>query len=307
MQRINTPDGNFSAGDPSAGVKGTVLTRDWAQSMQEEVAHAVERSGQKLDSDDNEQLYKAIIALARGVVPTRVGEIVLEMRREARAGWLLLDGSELKRADYPQLWAYAQASGVLLSESKWQQARGHFSEGDGSRTFRIPDLRGEFLRCWADGSATDAGRSLGSWQDSSNRQHAHRASTGGAGAHVHKAWSAPSGKHAHQGKTAPVADHQHVSPWGENPGQYNPPWGTWGQSDQLGAHGNDRDNVWGLTSPSGKHDHPLSTDEAPDHLHSVGMNSAADHEHPVTIEPTGELEARPRNIAIAAFICARTA
>ncbi|RQV26576.1 hypothetical protein DF039_04075 [Burkholderia cenocepacia] len=60
MQRINSPDGHFHAGDPSAGIKGTVVTRDFMETVQEELAAIPESVGWKLDKGDNKQILKAI-------------------------------------------------------------------------------------------------------------------------------------------------------------------------------------------------------------------------------------------------------
>lgn len=56
------------------------------------------------------------------------------------------DGQLVKRADYPDLWA-AVSAGVFLStdDATWQSTptiRGMYSTGDGSTTFRLPDLNG---------------------------------------------------------------------------------------------------------------------------------------------------------------------
>ncbi|MGF2880935.1 phage tail protein [Acinetobacter johnsonii] len=48
-----------------------------------------------------------------------------------------------------------------------------FGVGDGVNTFRLPDLRGEFLRGWDDGRGVDAGRIFGSWQTDEFRSHDH--------------------------------------------------------------------------------------------------------------------------------------
>ncbi|WP_175992300.1 gp53-like domain-containing protein [Burkholderia vietnamiensis] len=70
MQRINTPDGQFHAGDPSTGALGTIVTRDFMQSMQEELAGAVEGAGLILDPNNNAQLLAAINKLKlTGVTP----------------------------------------------------------------------------------------------------------------------------------------------------------------------------------------------------------------------------------------------
>lgn len=71
-------------------------------------------------------------------------------RAKVWAGHLPADGQLLKRADYPDLWA-AVNSGMFVSvdDTTWLNAngvtyvhRGKFSTGDGSTTFRLPDLNG---------------------------------------------------------------------------------------------------------------------------------------------------------------------
>ncbi|EOC5724920.1 hypothetical protein ACI5CP_000406 [Cronobacter turicensis] len=54
------------------------------------------------------------------------------------------DGQLLSRADWPDLWAYAQMIGVI-TDLAWVSdvtQRGKYSGGDGSTTFRVPDLNG---------------------------------------------------------------------------------------------------------------------------------------------------------------------
>lgn len=48
-----------------------------------------------------------------------------------------------------------------------------FGVGDGSTTFKIPDLRGEFIRGWDNGRGVDAGRTLGSYQADDFKSHSH--------------------------------------------------------------------------------------------------------------------------------------
>lgn len=54
------------------------------------------------------------------------------------------DGQLLNRADYPDLWAYAQLLSPI-EDSLWLGStaqRGKYSNGDGSTTFRVPDRNG---------------------------------------------------------------------------------------------------------------------------------------------------------------------
>lgn len=95
--------------------------------------------------------------------------------------WLPLDGSLVSRTTYAALWAYAQASGIMeANDAAWLAEQttnggpvGKFSPGDGSTTFRLPDIRGTFLRAWADGAAVDSGRANGSFQADAFQGHWH--------------------------------------------------------------------------------------------------------------------------------------
>jgi microcystin-dependent protein len=49
-----------------------------------------------------------------------------------------------------------------------------FGTGDGSTTFNLPDLRGEFVRGFDDGRGADSGRTLGSIQADAFCSHNHR-------------------------------------------------------------------------------------------------------------------------------------
>ena len=76
----------------------------------------------------------------------------------APSGWLKADGSAVSRTTYAALFA---AIGTT------------FGAGDGSTTFNIPDLRGEFIRGWADARAVDTGRVFGSAQSDEIKLHGH--------------------------------------------------------------------------------------------------------------------------------------
>ncbi|WP_260468254.1 hypothetical protein [Pandoraea apista] len=71
MQRINTPDGNFHAGDPSAGIKGTVVTAVFMQALQDELVAVAESISVKLDPADNKQVLKAIQKLIADAVSSK--------------------------------------------------------------------------------------------------------------------------------------------------------------------------------------------------------------------------------------------
>lgn len=78
-----------------------------------------------------------------------VGAVLPFAMSSAPAGWLKCNGAAVSRTTYAALFA---AVGTV------------FGVGDGSTTFNLPDLRGEFFRGWDDGKGTDAGRVFGSGQ-----------------------------------------------------------------------------------------------------------------------------------------------
>ncbi|RQS11271.1 phage tail protein [Burkholderia sp. Bp9002] len=237
------------------------------------------------------------------IASASVGTIVFEPRASVRAGFLKLNGAVVKRSDYPALWAYVQASGALVSEADWGKGRwGCFGMGDGSTTFRLPELRGEFIRCWDDGRGVDSNREIGSLQNSANLWHAHGASASAGGDHVHSAWTDAQGNHQHHGWTGGGGEHQHVVPFGQHQNSFAPPWGTDGDNNRFGAKEEDWDNKWFLTSPSGGHSHEFYTEWNGTHGHNVGIGWAGNHAHNITVNADGTSEARPRNVALLAMI-----
>ena len=221
-----------------------------------------------------------------------IGQIVMEPRTSARAGYLKVNGALVNRADYPALWAYAQASGALVTEAQWSAGRwGCFSSGDGATTFRIPELRGESIRCWDDSRGIDGYREIGSWQDSQNRSHAHGASAGGVGDHAHSAWTDTQGWHGHG-----ISDygHSHVTYVNARPAQAGDGKGYFGP-----AGGNvTRTDDWGSTVSQSN----IGINGDGNHGHNIGMNGAGGHSHAITVNADGGTETRVRSVALLAMI-----
>lgn len=70
-------------------------------------------------------------------------------------GWLKCNGQAVSRTTYAALFS---AIGTT------------YGSGDGSTTFNLPDLRGEFVRGWDDSRGVDSGRTMGSTQDDAMQQ-----------------------------------------------------------------------------------------------------------------------------------------
>lgn len=64
MHRIDTPtatsDNRFTEGDPTIPVAATVVSADWLNAVQEELAAVIAGAGLELDKADNAQLWQAI-------------------------------------------------------------------------------------------------------------------------------------------------------------------------------------------------------------------------------------------------------
>lgn len=80
-----------------------------------------------------------------GVQNFGVGMPSLWTSRAFIPSWAVFaDGQLLNRADWPELWAHAQMH-TPISDADWvadQTKRGNYSNGDGSTTFRVPDMNG---------------------------------------------------------------------------------------------------------------------------------------------------------------------
>ena len=76
---------------------------------------------------------------------------------------------------------YLECNGAAVSRSTYASLFSSISTtwgvGDGSSTFNLPDLRGQFVRGWDNSAGVDSGRSFASSQSDQNKEHNHTAST----------------------------------------------------------------------------------------------------------------------------------
>lgn len=108
------------------------------------------------------------VELFRGLFVLPAGMVLFFATAAAPVGWLICNGATVSRADFPILYS---AVGEM------------YGAGDGISTFKLPDLRGEFLRGADLGRGIDSGRALGSFQIGQNESHTHGMSADGG--HVH--------------------------------------------------------------------------------------------------------------------------
>ena len=101
-----------------------------------------------------------------GYLSTPPGTVISVASSTAPTGYLKANGAAISRSTYSTLFA---GIGTV------------HGAGDGSSTFNIPDLRGEFIRGWADDRAVDTGRGFGSSQADDFKSHNHSYSSNGSG------------------------------------------------------------------------------------------------------------------------------
>lgn len=89
---------------------------------------------------------------------TPAGIVKYFANSSAPSGYLKANGAAVSRSVYVDLFI---AIGTL------------YGAGDGSTTFNVPDLRGEFSRSLDDGRGVDSGRGIGTWQADDNKSHTH--------------------------------------------------------------------------------------------------------------------------------------
>jgi microcystin-dependent protein len=138
--------------------------------------------------------------LRKTVVPNiqPVGSIMFTASETAPAGYLYCDGAVLSRTEYSELFA---AIGTT------------WGAGDGSATFNLPDMRGEFVRVWSKGHSVDSGRKLGQLQGQATAMPANQFSAVANGGHNHAMTASgtqatgSAGNHAHTESAA--GNHQH--------------------------------------------------------------------------------------------------
>lgn len=196
---------------------------------------------------------------------TPIGSITMVPSIIPLVGTLECNGVLLSRTTYSKLWAFAQNSGVLIKEAEWASRTGCFSSGDGSTTFRIPDLRGVFPRGWDNSKGIDASRIFGSIQDSQNKTHTHAATSDTQGNHAHSAWTDISGEHIHGLKSRIIYE---------------------------GA-GSNR-----AVDPVSGNEITSTTESAGAHGHNIGVANAGAHAHNINVSNSGGNETRPINIAL---------
>lgn len=259
---------NASATAPVTGTGSSVMSNSPALTGAPTAPTAV------VGSNNTQLATTAFVQQNASAVPA--GTVVAYAGATLPAGWHRCNGAIVSRVTYPELFT---AIGTI------------YGIGNGSTTFGLPELRGEFVRGWDNGRGVDSNRGLGVWQDSQFQSHTHTfAGTAYAG-HTHTGTTATS-THSHtvSGTTNSAGSHTHTT-------QSKTEWGQQGGAVAYAAGSN---SVLIPTSAAGDHTHTIS-----------GSTSGETHSHTFTtaaggaFTPAGTIsaagagsETRPRNMAM---------
>lgn len=138
-------------------------------------------------SDVSSALNTANSAITKAEQAASAGAIQMVAVNSVPDGWIKCNGATVSRTTYAALYAKIGTT---------------YGPGNGSTTFNVPDYRGAFLRGLDEGRGLDAGRAIGTYQDSQNLSHNHGGLTG-----------VDNANHTHTGTTgAPSANHTHTVP-----------------------------------------------------------------------------------------------
>lgn len=169
--RLRTPDGLTTVWtrDDVGGVP-VAVTGDYLPLAGGTMEGAIElpgNAGSALEAVPKQQLDSAIAVLSASLAATAatavpVGTVALWLTASPPTGWLHLNGQAVSRTTYDDLFAL------------WGTT---FGAGNGTTTFNVPDVRGEFPRFWDASRGVDSGRGIGTAQAADIAAHTHSLST----------------------------------------------------------------------------------------------------------------------------------
>lgn len=122
------------------------------------VADGAQKNSDITKAEIEAKLTGTISTHTHNIEPFPIGSISFHASSTAPSGFLKCNGANVSRTTYADLFAIIGTA---------------FGTGDGSTTFTLPDLRGEFVRGWDNGRGVDTSRVFGSAQADAFASHRH--------------------------------------------------------------------------------------------------------------------------------------
>lgn len=172
-------NGKFTDGDPVNNIPPSKDSAAYQNMLFDELLNVINAGGQTPDHNQVNQLKLAIEQLIQdGMNNIRVlGQPFWHLGETPPDDAMVFAGQELSRDQYPDLWQALNQSSRNISfvtDAEWQAQRyGCWSTGDGNTTFRVPDLRSEFIRALDFGRGVNTSQLIGQWKQDEFKQHTH--------------------------------------------------------------------------------------------------------------------------------------
>lgn len=179
---VGLVNGRFVDENPESGTPGSLVPASWGNGVTQEILNVVKAAGLTPDETKEDQLMSAVGVLVdfkkmKNKPTTLNGYGITDALEAGQAAILAPSGMVAYFAMPGPPGGWLKANGALVSRvayaSLFAAIGTTHGAGDGTSTFKLPDLRGEFLRCWDDGRAVDSGRLFGSSQSHAIQSHAH--------------------------------------------------------------------------------------------------------------------------------------
>lgn len=178
LQLSSVPDGSITINvDPSAAMAAAMISAHEAKTNPHPQYVRKFASGVALPTADQGviwhedygslmkwQTFNANGAAFAGYASIAVGRLIPDSQPTPRTGCVKVGSMSLSKSGRAQLWNWALHNGLVVPVASWAVDMFAFADnGDG--TFRAPDVRGDTVRIWSDGSSVDSGRVFTSRQD----------------------------------------------------------------------------------------------------------------------------------------------
>ena len=119
------------------------------------------------------QVFNANGAAYTGYASVLVGSLLLDTQPTPRQGYVKSGVANLDRDVYAPLRHWAIHNGRAVNDAAWVAGEILVADNVDGITFRVYDVRGEFLRLWDDDRGIDTSRVFGSYQSDNYKSHTH--------------------------------------------------------------------------------------------------------------------------------------
>jgi hypothetical protein len=173
------PNAVYIDGDESTGTEGSIVPAAAIEHPMREIQNAIIEGG--LTPNKGNQTQLATIIKKLSTQSRRIGDPFWHLGETPPVGAMQFAGQILDRVEYSDLFNSLQNANRNIkfateAEKITGSLNGCWGLGDGSTTFSVPEMRGEFIRSWGGDREVDSGRLLGQYAADEFKSHIHSGS-----------------------------------------------------------------------------------------------------------------------------------